>query len=344
MGSSILTENGEGSEIWPAIQSKTIKKLKLDDNGKDEFNSKATKVILSYMVKDVYNPIKKFFEKNGYKIKNGDENVEGANFFLFPYDWRQDISKSAKKLKEYVGDNLSDKNFILIGHSMGGLVALEYMRLTENSKKVKKIITLGMPYYGSPKMFFSLGYGKEPPIPKWVPRSPDKKEWQEIGSNMPGLYQLLPTSEIYDLTHKWFFTYNKKMQTINETYNPSEEGESWMKDKPWNRDLAINGLSFNDRLDKWCKNSREELSEKTYIIIGSGLKTIQTITDDKGKVYGRNVESKSTDEGDGTVLKEGMSQIMNKKDHLYNAGEIEHLELAKNSRVFDKILKILKDV
>src|SRR5262249_14901356 len=74
------------------------------------------------------------------------------NFFVFPYDWRQDIAKSAQELRDYVhcirriypGTQVD-----ILAHSMGGLVARRY--ILDGDHNVVHLATLGTPWLGAPK-------------------------------------------------------------------------------------------------------------------------------------------------------------------------------------------------
>lgn len=63
-----------------------------------------------------------------------------------------DIDRFAEQVKqrvEYICQVTSADKVILVGHSMGGLVALTYLKKREGTQRVAKIITLGSPHQGS---------------------------------------------------------------------------------------------------------------------------------------------------------------------------------------------------
>jgi pimeloyl-ACP methyl ester carboxylesterase len=60
--------------------------------------------------------------------------IPRRNFFAFPYDWRRDNRVAARRLKEQAGRWLwewrkesPEAKLILVGHSMGGLVARYFL-------------------------------------------------------------------------------------------------------------------------------------------------------------------------------------------------------------------------
>ena len=80
-----------------------------------------------------------------------------------------DVEKITKKLEEYIKKNKL-KNFIMVGHSYGGLIATNYY--LKNKETVKKIITLGTPFYGAEVAkygsFFSKGAEQMIPNSKFL--------------------------------------------------------------------------------------------------------------------------------------------------------------------------------
>ncbi|MBI5788549.1 MAG: alpha/beta fold hydrolase [Candidatus Schekmanbacteria bacterium] len=72
----------------------------------------------------------------------------------------QAISCFSQQLKEAVELVLAETNKTkvdLIGHSMGGLVILNYLAFLGGDTRVNKVITLGTPYHGSKLWALSLG-------------------------------------------------------------------------------------------------------------------------------------------------------------------------------------------
>jgi|SRR5215211_2577142 len=91
-------------------------------------------------------------------IKEQFDVTDGVNFFEFPYDWRRDNRVGARRLARQSHDWLKawrdrsgnpDAKLILIGHSMGGLVARHFLELLDGWKDTRLLITFGTPYRGS---------------------------------------------------------------------------------------------------------------------------------------------------------------------------------------------------
>jgi pimeloyl-ACP methyl ester carboxylesterase len=82
--------------------------------------------------------------------------VPGETYLEFPYDWRRDNRVAARRLQRLVDEKLyaqrqrnPDAKVILIGHSMGGLVARWYLECLGGWQDARALITFGTPHRGS---------------------------------------------------------------------------------------------------------------------------------------------------------------------------------------------------
>ncbi len=84
--------------------------------------------------------------------------TRGLNFFEFPYDWRRDNRAAARLLARRSHEWLAswrdrsgnaDAKLILVGHSMGGLVARHFLEVLGGWRDSRLLITFGTPYRGS---------------------------------------------------------------------------------------------------------------------------------------------------------------------------------------------------
>nr|CTQ90055.1 FIG00995290: hypothetical protein [Kibdelosporangium sp. MJ126-NF4] len=122
--------------------------------------------------------------------------VPGHNYFEMPYDWRRDNRVAARKLDasarawlaawraESGNDNAK---LILVGHSMGGLVARLYLELFDGWRDTRTLITFGTPYSGSVNAlsFLANGFRKS-----WGPFTLDLSAMLR---SFTSVYQLLPS-------------------------------------------------------------------------------------------------------------------------------------------------------
>ena len=113
-------------------------------------------LIHGYMMRGlVMYPIKQRLNKDGYK-----------NVYLFTYSspWLNidDFSLQLKDKVESVKKDTGAEKVDLICHSMGGLVAINYINNLDGTKNINRLITLGTPFGGSKLWSFSVGKcGKE---------------------------------------------------------------------------------------------------------------------------------------------------------------------------------------
>ena len=122
-------------------------------NGKTEYAWALDPILRSY--DNLWNALK----LAGYKA--------GENLFAFPYDWRRSNVLTAVDLKTKI-DEVKAKchcsKVDLVAHSMGGLVARQYIESDAYAGDVDQLIFLATPHLGSPKayMMWEAGeFGKE---------------------------------------------------------------------------------------------------------------------------------------------------------------------------------------
>ncbi|MCW1968939.1 MAG: FHA domain-containing protein, partial [Anaerolineae bacterium] len=89
----------------------------------------------------------------------------GKNLLEVPYDWRQDNRLSAQTLAAAIDDwqarvPEANRPIVLIAHSMGTLVSRYYVEKLGGKAKVQRLIVVGGPHYGTPKILFGLLTGR----------------------------------------------------------------------------------------------------------------------------------------------------------------------------------------
>jgi pimeloyl-ACP methyl ester carboxylesterase len=119
----------------------------------------------------------------------------GKNYFPFPYDWRLDNRVHARRLETQALDWLrkwqsssgaTDAKLILVGHSMGGLIARYFVEKLGGWKDTRALFTLGTPHRGSLNAVDFLVHGMKKGIgPLGLDLSP-------VLRSCPSVYQLLP--------------------------------------------------------------------------------------------------------------------------------------------------------
>jgi pimeloyl-ACP methyl ester carboxylesterase len=121
----------------------------------------------------------------------------GENLHEFPYDWRRDNRVASRQLATKAQGWLSawrqksgndDAKLIIIGHSMGGLVARHFIECREGWRDTRQLVSIGTPYGGSLYSLGTLVNGKKIRF----------FDLTEVARSLTALYQLLPVYPCYD--------------------------------------------------------------------------------------------------------------------------------------------------
>lgn len=88
---------------------------------------------------------------------------EGKTLFAFPYEWRQDNTVTAYRLKQKIDEvkSICDCDKVdIVAHSMGGLVARAYAESDYYNNDIDQLTFLGTPHKGSPKSYYTWEAGE----------------------------------------------------------------------------------------------------------------------------------------------------------------------------------------
>ena len=169
----------------------------------------------------------------------------GNNFIEFAYDWRQDVRQSARDLARFIDGWNVDSPITIIAHSLGTLVSRYYVEMLGGKKKVGRLLLIGGPHQGVPKIAANLLTGVD-----LLPFGLMGKKLTEIIETFPSCYQILP---LYPCG-------------IDQDGHPIHflEDESWVK-------------TAYRPLHRAAREFRRELGTKSSVptlsIFGYGLKT-----------------------------------------------------------------------
>jgi pimeloyl-ACP methyl ester carboxylesterase len=141
--------------------------------------------------------------------------TQGADFFTFAYDWRQEIAtvtapaladaldQYAKVHEQKTGIPAADTKFIIVTHSMGGLVARTLIsERPELAARISMLYLVGCPNLGSVKAIKTVVVGpgglKENALNfpasllNLLPNNVDANVTKLVAITRPSLYELLP--------------------------------------------------------------------------------------------------------------------------------------------------------
>lgn len=96
----------------------------------------------------VYDNLYDAFVKDGY--------IPEQDLFVFPYEWRDSNIETAKLLQgklDEIRQSLNWPKIDIVAHSMGGLLAREYVESDSYGNDIDQLITLATPHLGAPEAY-----------------------------------------------------------------------------------------------------------------------------------------------------------------------------------------------
>ncbi len=235
--------------------------------------------------------------KRALHLADGDLTVAGArapraaaSVVEFPYDFRQDMATSAERLGHVIDSVRGDRRVIVMGHSMGGLVARWWWGVLGGHRVCEGLITVGTPHRGAPKAMdwllngARLGSGPVESVTRAV-----FSTGSEVLRGWPSVYDLLPRYPA--------------IQTVEGQVYPHQ-----IPDAPhWFTTRASEAYERHLVLEQACRAAAEESPASQFLAFySSGHKTWSN-----AELVGGRVEVSKTDPawidtrgwegGDGTV-------------------------------------------
>lgn len=167
----------------------------------DGVNAVAPALYVSGIYGSAYDDLIEYLQRQGYQ--------QGVDLWIFPYDWRKDIRTTTSQLDARITQALvatnggrtdpatwTIKRADIVAHSMGGMVARNYIADATRASRIDQLITLGSPQLGTPKFLKALMYGDTfGPSFLGIGLNPD--EIKDVVQNMTGANQLLPSAAYY---------------------------------------------------------------------------------------------------------------------------------------------------
>ncbi len=192
----------------------------------------------------------------------------------FAYDFRQDIRLSAQKLAAAIDSWPAAGPITLIAHSLGCIVSRYYIERLGGKSKIGRLILLGGPHAGSPKVVSHLLTG-----PNLLPFGLMGDKLRQAMSTFPSVYQILPSHA---------FVTDRSGKSIDLLSD-----SSWLSKQQ--RPLLRNAKTFRRELG-------DHSSVPTVSIFGYGMKTATSIKVRRNSSGGWTKVSFNTDDrGDTTV-------------------------------------------
>ncbi|MDP3954504.1 MAG: alpha/beta fold hydrolase [bacterium] len=263
----------------------------------------------------------------GLRLKLIDSGYSlDQDLFYFPYDWRLDLSDTASLLNEKIEEIKAQTGYSkvnIVAHSMGGLLAKEYIR-QNNEDSIDKLIFVGTPHIGAPKAGKIIFEGDNMSIP-WL----EGDRVKEIGEHSIAVHELLPNQTYFDE----FGYYIKKLMSGSESMLNYEDTKQF---------LINNGSSANvfESAENLFAGGLENLDLSgvdAYNIVGCGDGT------QSGYAVKNNNSIKLTryEAGDKTVPLNSSDYIQLPDGYKFYATKGDHAELPSRPGVRELIADIL---
>lgn len=286
-----------------------------------------------------YDNLENGFKSQGYK--------EDENLFPFPYDWRKSNIETAKLLEEKIDEAKQrgkSPRVDIVAHSMGGLVARQYIESDEYQNDVGHLVTLGTPHKGSPDSYLMWegGIRKEEIIGTF---------WQDVKGKLMKIYMLFEAKENnYDTLHKYVREQVLSVGELLPVYDylrDAETGNMRVYPENYPANEFLEDLNSQENLEKFqtrpnlnfsnlvgLENENRTIDIIRVIEIPEKLKNPENLLWPHGYPDGLNKKSGDRGlelgEGDGTVPFESAASIGSSKTYT-----LPHQELATNT--FDDV-------
>lgn len=265
--------------------------------------------------------------------------VDNQDLFLFPYDWRKELSQTANgplktRLDEILTSTGQDKVDVL-AHSQGGLV-IKKLLLDNPSyqSKIEKLIFVGTPHLGAPKSAKALLYGDSMGV-SFAGLGLDPEEIKRIGQNMPAVYELLPSQE-------YFSHYTGYLGTAKKTSLLGDWSVELYGKSETNASLASSGLnsSLIHTADDFHESTLDNFNFaptgiSAYNIVGCQEPTLTEIFQRAGGKFKLTFNA-----GDGTVPVKSANNLFGAKT--YYALDTDHGTMLTSDGTRQQITHLLE--
>lgn len=333
MGSYLY--NSSNTEVWINLlkmallpNDSYLDELKLSDTGGNiggPFKSTdiIQKINVPLFTSDYFEGLLKSLTDEGY--------VEGKDLFVFPYDWRFDLSETTLNFKEKIDEikaSTGNLKVNVIAHSMGGLLIKNYIK-TSGLNSLGNFIDIGTPHVGSPKSFQTLTFGNTS-IPIL-----NQQRIKDITQNMPSIYELLPSRNYFNSTdpNYRYYIFDGINGNIRLTF---DQTKAYLKSEGRNSALVDRADLFHQEIDNL---NPADYGVKTYNIIGCGTPTIGQIYVLDKKPNGDVSYNIKMINGDGTVPLKSAEAIQASTTYYVKGGV--HSTLPSTSGVKELIAGLL---
>lgn len=180
--------------VWPPTNGDHLQKMRLDGGCADAHpTGKALGTVLG---KDIYDGVQDWLDTHA---PGGDQ----VSHVVYGWDWRRSPDAAMVGLNTAIDDALNQDlpkrqgtdRVVFLAHSYGGLLGKWYMAQSpENADKVARVLTMGTPWWGSPKVLMPLAFGIESPLNEpGMDLVLPNDDLQALARSLAGLFELFPS-------------------------------------------------------------------------------------------------------------------------------------------------------
>lgn len=327
------------SEVWPNLPRPNLSRIALGPDGRTtprcpDAGPREGQILETVLGSDVYGSTVDFL-----RDEFGDVN-------LYAWDWRKSPEEALAGLDALVdrvraGLDPSDPGggrVILMAHSMGGLVTRLYLNEPARAAKVSRVLTVGTPYWGTPKGLFPFVYGVESPGPSFLDVVIGNGELRAFARFMQGLFFGWPS----DRYGGWLSIEGREPAPLDRSGLLRLIDERGGNPSLYATALAAHNL----RIDGFATGGTDYQT-----IIGTGIHTVESVGIERAPLLIRAADPLGIDRrdivhidwgnGDGTVpLRSAIGSTPPPRRHF--ACGIEHVRLPGASRVTSRVGGFLK--
>jgi pimeloyl-ACP methyl ester carboxylesterase len=217
----------------------------------------------------------------GYKVEGNEREV---NLYKFPYDWRQDNRISAQQLGKAIEHWRSlhpGAEVWIIAHSNGGVVSRWYVEQEGGKDVVSRMILMGSPYDGTPKVMRIAFNGADSLIRPGLDVLNIAERTKKLFRTFPSLYQLMPVK-------------NNFLRDAGNTDISAFNGSGWL-DEPRQREYLEDGRRFTETLGDAASVETLCFFGRKRPTLTAGVVSVEAL----GKWDA--IQWQDTDAGDGTI-------------------------------------------
>lgn len=338
---------------WPATAESWLEMMEFSSPSTPKYQSRCLGLLEKanagpeFAVQDVYILTINHLCSLGYE--------KDKDLFLYAYDFRYDLDlianspqnisegKSLSSFIEEVKQKTSSSKVNLICHSMGGLVALNYLIIQpDRIENVDRIVLLGTPVFGSAKAFAGLSCGLPPDqMYDWLAGvwTPTRLKWKVISRFFTAPYQLIPSRPLVEGMDSFVSIFNQD-QNYEQSHGINNS-DLINHDTLLSKELLRRSFNWKEHFIDALKNNWNTFSSCLYFIQGNRVPTPikysihypinANITDWRLAVDNNMTTS---EDGDGTVLNYGLREFLGvDPQKIHHFDDVKHLDLATNSEV-----------